>query len=56
MFVTVFFELYKLYLVTCAGFAVTIKATVSICSGIDLQRRRFVRVEGAKQPVVFIRL
>ena len=56
MFVTVLFELYKLYRISGAGIAVAAEATVCICSWIDLQARGFVRVEGAKQSVVLVRL
>ena len=55
MLIAFIHQLDKLDLITRAGRAIAAKAAERICLGVDLQARRFIRVEGAEQPVVLIR-
>jgi hypothetical protein len=55
MLAAFFHQLDKLDRVARAGRAVAAEAAIRIGLGIDLQAGRFVRVEGAVQPVVRIR-
>ncbi len=54
MFVAVFFELYKLDAVAGACRAVAAEATECVCFWVHLQAGVGVRVERAKQAVVFV--
>jgi hypothetical protein len=56
MLTAIFFELYKLYCIAGAGITVTAEATVSICSWINLQARRFCPGGRGKVIVGFYRV
>nr|WP_315822495.1 hypothetical protein [Paraflavitalea speifideiaquila] len=56
MFGAVLFELDKLDYISGAGRTVAAEAAKGIGGGIDLQGGCFVIMEGAVQPLVFVRL
>jgi len=51
-----FVQLNKLDGIACTGIAVTTKAAISVCFGLNLEAGGFIIVERAAEPVVFIRL
>jgi hypothetical protein len=56
VFVTLLHQLDELDHIAGAGVAVAAEAAPGVRLRIDLQARRFVRVEGTQQPVVLVGL
>jgi hypothetical protein len=56
MLIAFFHQLDELDRVACAGCTVAAEAAIRVGLGVDLKAWRFIRVEGAPQPAVLVRL